>query len=78
MKEEEKRLKEEAEAKLKADQEEKERMEKIVHNELKGIHCRFRGFKVVFYTVGGQGADGTLIYIALSKCKNESITHLRK
>ena len=53
-------------------------MEKITHNELKGIQCRFGDFKVVFYTVGGHGAEGTLIYIALSKCKNESITHLRK
>jgi hypothetical protein len=29
-------------------------------------------------TIGGRGNEGCLIYIAISKSKDESISHLRK
>lgn len=47
------------------------------NNELKHFTTKFKGFKVCFFTAGGRGSDGCLIYIGLSKAKNESISHLR-
>lgn len=35
-------------------------------------------FKICYMTIGGKGNEGCLIYIALSKAKDESISHLRK
>ena len=38
----------------------------------------FKKFKLCIMTVGGQGSEGCLIYIAMSKNKNETVSHLRK
>ena len=35
-------------------------------------------FKIAFVTIGGKGSEGCLIYIAMSKHRNETISHLRK
>ena len=48
------------------------------NNELRGMITRFKKMKLAFTQVGGHGNEGCLIYIALSKCKDESISHLRK
>ena len=45
--------------------------EKVQTNDLKAIQCKFNDFKIVFFTIGGQGAEGCLIYVAMSKCKKE-------
>ena len=52
--------------------------EKEYTNELRGMLTRLKKFKVCFMTVGGRGTEGCLIYIALSKSNNESVSHMRK
>ena len=43
--------------------------EKTQDNELRGMVSYLKKIKLCFMTVGGQGAEGCLIYIALSKHK---------
>lgn len=52
--------------------------EKSNDNEIRGMNSKKRDFKIAFVTVGGKGSDGCLIYIAMSKNKSETISHLRK
>lgn len=52
--------------------------EKQSVNELRSLITRFREMKVVFMQVGGHTNEGSLIYIALSKVKRETVSHLRK
>lgn len=39
---------------------------------------KFRKMKIAFMQVGGHGNEGCLIYVAVSKVKDETISHLRK
>ena len=39
---------------------------------------KFKKMKIAFMQVGGHNGEGSLIYIAISKTKEESISHLRK
>ena len=52
--------------------------EKSSFNELRGLITRFKKMKVAFMQIGGHTNEGGLIYIALSKIKQETISHLRK
>ena len=52
--------------------------EKPCDNEVSAMFSKLGGFKMCFMTVGGRGSEGCLIYIAMTKAKNESISHLRK
>jgi len=52
--------------------------EKINDNELKAIMSKFNKFKICFMFKGGKGGEGCLIYIAITKDKKESMSHLRK
>jgi hypothetical protein len=52
--------------------------EMVNDNELKALITKFKKFKLCVMTVGGQGSEGCLIYIAMSKNVSESISHLRK
>ena len=52
--------------------------EKPCDNEVRAMFSKAGGFKLCFMTVGGRGSEGCLIYIAMSKAKGESISHLRK
>jgi hypothetical protein len=55
-----------------------EGQEQVIDNELRAMITMFKMFKLCIMTVGGQGQEGCLIYIAMSKNKNESISHLKK
>jgi hypothetical protein len=52
--------------------------EVVNDNELRALITKFKKFKLCVMTVGGQGSEGCLIYVAMSKNLNESISHLRK
>ena len=52
--------------------------EKVIDNELRSFFTKSKKFKMTFVTVGGKGSDGVLIFIAMSKNKKETISHLRK
>ena len=52
--------------------------EKVIDNEIRSLITKQQKFKITFVTVGGKGTDGVLIYIAMSKYKKETISHLRK
>jgi hypothetical protein len=47
-------------------------------NELRAMITKFKKMKIAFMQVGGKGNEGSLIYIALSKVKEETISHLRR
>lgn len=57
---------------------ERRKEERMHDNDLKAMNTRLGKFKVCFMTSGGKSNEGCLIYIALSKSKKESISHLRK
>ena len=46
-------------------------------NELRAMLVR-KGLTICFITAGGSGQEGCLIYIAVSKVKNESVSYLRR
>jgi hypothetical protein len=46
-------------------------------NELRAMFVR-KGLTLCFITAGGNGQEGCLIYIAVSKVKNESVSYLRR
>ena len=52
--------------------------EKPCDNEVRAMYSKLGGFKMCCMTVGGRGSEGCLIYIAMTKVKGESISHLRK
>jgi len=52
--------------------------DKVHDNQCKAMLTRLGKFKICFMTSGGKSSEGALIYIALSKSKKESLSHLRK
>ena len=67
---------EEAERQVQAELQEE--VKKDVDNEIRGMISKLNKIKLCFMTIGGKGAEGCLIYIALSKVKQESLSHLRR
>lgn len=53
--------------------------DEVVHdNQLVAILSKLKGVKSCYMSVGGRGSDCCLIYIALSKDKEESSSHLKR
>ena len=52
--------------------------ERVIDNEMRSLISKSQKFKITFATIGGKGSEGVLIFIAMSKNKKETISHLRK
>ena len=52
--------------------------EEPTESEFRGMQSRLKKLKLCVMAVGGQGSDASLLYIAWSKYREESLNFLRK